>query len=139
MTTDTTTFLPAPAAPRLRASDAERADIVARLHHALGEGRLDLAETEVRVTAVYAARYRDELDPLLDDLPETGAPPRDGPPTWGAIWTMLVWRARLAVLGGGAGNTSPTGRQRRTAAVLLVVAVGWALVCAFLGAAAVGR
>jgi hypothetical protein len=47
---------------RQRASDAEREDTVARLHHALGEGRLDLAETEERSVAAYAAQYRDEPD-----------------------------------------------------------------------------
>lgn len=60
----TPTPSPAPSFP-VRASDAEREDTVARLHHALGEGRLDLAETEVRVAAAYVARYRSELSPLL--------------------------------------------------------------------------
>ena len=59
---------------RVRASDADRADTVARLHHALGEGRLDLAETDERVAAAYAARYRSELPPLLADLPDAIGP-----------------------------------------------------------------
>ena len=65
-----TTPAPTPPTP-VRASDADRNDVVDRLQHALGEGRLDLAETEERVTAAYAARYRSDLPPLLADLPAT--------------------------------------------------------------------
>ncbi len=72
MTTETTTSplhseRPRPESepsPRVRASTSEREETVARLHHALGEGRLDLAETETRIAAAYAAQYRDELPPL---------------------------------------------------------------------------
>ncbi|HEY2223127.1 DUF1707 domain-containing protein [Actinomycetospora sp.] len=39
----------------MRASDAERGDAVRLLQHALGEGRLDLQETETRVAAAYAS------------------------------------------------------------------------------------
>jgi hypothetical protein len=56
----------------VRASDAEREDAVAALQRALGEGRLELDETDVRLTAAYSARYRHELVSLLDDLPDTG-------------------------------------------------------------------
>jgi Domain of unknown function (DUF1707) len=80
----------------MRASNAEREDTVARLHQALGEGRLDLAETEERVAATYAAQYRSELAPLLADLPHTEAAPwpRSGAPGWHELWTSAVWRAR---------------------------------------------
>ena len=62
---------PVPARTRpLRASDAERESMVRLLHHALGEGRLDLQETETRVAAAYAAVYRSELPALFDDLPQ---------------------------------------------------------------------
>jgi hypothetical protein len=57
----------------VRASDAERADVVALLHEALGTGRLDLAETDERVAAAYAARFRHELAALVRDLPGSAA------------------------------------------------------------------
>lgn len=129
-----------PAAP-VRASDAEREEMVARLHHALGEGRLDLAETDERVAAAYAARYRSELPPLLADLDDPGYLPAGagtGAPTWSAIWVTVVWRARTALWGPtGPGGARPTAGHCRTAARLVVVAVLWVLVCAFLGAALV--
>jgi hypothetical protein len=133
--TDTHHRRTAPVTP-VRASNAEREETVARLHDALGEGRLDLAETETRVAAAYAATYRSELGPLLADLPVTRtAPP---PAAWRDVWTAFVWRARVLVLGAEAIGEPPTPAQCRTAAVLAVLALVWMTVCAFLGAAMVG-
>lgn len=116
----------------VRASDAERQDVADRLHHALAEGRLDLAETDARVAAAYAAPYRDDLTPLLADLPrdDGGA---DAAPTWAAIWTSTVWRARMA-LDPTARNERPTPRQCGNAALLAAVLLVWMAACAVLGA-----
>jgi hypothetical protein len=57
----------------LRASDAEREAVVARLGTAVGEGRLTLEEFSDRVSAVYAARTTGELEPFTRDLPATPA------------------------------------------------------------------
>ena len=122
--------------PRLRASDAEREQAVARLHEALGEGRLDLAETEERVAGAYAAQYRDELAPLLADLTDPGstlARPGSEVPTWQALWVLTVWWARATLLG-AAGGDRPTPAQLRAAAVLVTLAVLWTVAWAFLGA-----
>ena len=121
---------------RLRASDAEREDTVTQLHHALGEGRLDLAETEERSAAAYAAQYRDELPALLADLPHSGAT-RAGTdaPAWADLWVSAVWRARTALLDA---TDRPTAAQCRTAALLVGLAVLWTIACAFLGAGLVG-
>lgn len=59
---------------RIRTSDAEREQTAEVLRAAMGEGRLPLDEGEVRLTAVYAAVYRDELAPLTADLPGRGLP-----------------------------------------------------------------
>lgn len=120
----------------VRASHAEREETVARLHHALGEGRLDLAETEDRVAAAYAAQRRDELPPLLADLP-SGTPrePGTGVPTWAQLWVAAVWRVRAALLGAG---DRPTPAQCRTAAWLSAVALVWTTLWAVVGAAVVG-
>lgn len=72
--------------PGLRISDADRERAASRLHQALGEGRITLAELEERLAVVYAARYESELLPPLADLPGT-APAAvalstpSGPPT----------------------------------------------------------
>jgi hypothetical protein len=63
-----------PAAPGVRASDADREALVARLQTALAEGRLDLDEFGERTGAAYAAVTTAELDRLVADLP-SGAPP----------------------------------------------------------------
>jgi hypothetical protein len=117
--------------PPARASDAERNAVVERLHHALGEGRLDLAETEARVAAAYAACHRSDLAPLLADLPDTASVP-SGAPAWSDLWTSLVWRARTLV--SGVPDGPPTAAQCRTVAVLAVFAACWVVACAFLGA-----
>ena len=120
----------------VRASDAEREAVVARLHGALGEGRLDLAETDLRVAAVYAARHRSELPALLADLPE---PTRTGPPPWSELWDSTVWAARDALLGHAhTDGARPTAAQCRTAAWMVALTVLWMVGCAVLGAAVVG-
>jgi hypothetical protein len=118
-----------------RASDAERADAVAQLHAALGAGRLDLAETDERVAAAYAARHRHELAALLTDLPHDDVAFTDAP-SWTMLWTLLVWRARTTVT--GVVGSRPTRAQHRTAALMTALAVAWVVVCAIAGALAVG-
>jgi hypothetical protein len=118
-----------------RASDAERADAVARLHEALGAGRLDLAETDERVASAYAALYRHELAALLADLPVDNMP-FTGAPRWAVLWTLAVWRARNALT--GTAGPRPTAAQQRTATLLIMVALVWMAACAILGALAVG-
>jgi hypothetical protein len=126
-----------PAAGSVRASDAEREAVVAALHAALGEGRLDLTETESRVTAAYAARDRADLPPLLTDLPggtgRIAAPLAGaGAPAWAVVWTDAVWRARTVLL--GANEPRPGASQCRTAAVLSALVVLWLVVCLLVGA-----
>lgn len=123
----------APPTPRIRVSDADRADTVARLQAAFVEGRLDLDEIDERVTAAFAARYDTDLELLVADLP-----PHGGAPSWSAVWASAVWRARILVLGAAdGGRTAPTSEQCRSAVGLAVLAVAWFLACAFAGAAMV--
>jgi hypothetical protein len=125
----------------IRASDAEREDTVRLLHQALGEGRLDLQETETRVATAYAAVYQGELPALLGDLP--GRRPdaealldRSGAPSWQILWSALVWRARESLWDGpGSARRIPPGPgQRRLAALLLVLAGLWPLAFTMIGA-----
>ncbi|MCA0144459.1 DUF1707 domain-containing protein [Blastococcus sp. LR1] len=55
--------------PAVRASDAEREALVARLQTAVGEGRLDLDEFAQRAEAAYAAVTTADLERLVTDLP----------------------------------------------------------------------
>jgi hypothetical protein len=62
-------------ARELRASDADRERVAAVLRRAAGEGRLELAELDERLAAVYAARTYGDLEPIIRDLPAAGAVP----------------------------------------------------------------
>lgn len=53
----------------VRASDADRDRIADILREALAEGRLDAEEHSERIDAVYRAKTRGELQPLVRDLP----------------------------------------------------------------------
>jgi hypothetical protein len=57
---------------RLRASDAEREQVAQVIRTAMTEGRLSLEAGEERLASVYAATYRDQLTPLVADLPGGG-------------------------------------------------------------------
>lgn len=119
----------------VRASNAEREETIARLHDALGEGRLDLAEIEPRVAAAYAAQYRHELVPLLADLPQgstAARPVGTGMPTWAELWVGAVWRGRAALLGA---DERPSSAQLRAAAVFVALALAWTALWAVVAAA----
>jgi hypothetical protein len=59
---------------RLRAADADRRRVAELVQSAGAEGRLTLEEIEDRLTAVYAAKYTDELKTLTADLPDPKTP-----------------------------------------------------------------
>ncbi|WP_084546465.1 DUF1707 SHOCT-like domain-containing protein [Glycomyces arizonensis] len=57
--------------PSMRVSNAEREAIIAKLHIATEEGRLELDEFAERSRDAYAAKTYGELERLLNDLPDT--------------------------------------------------------------------
>ncbi|MDL5155456.1 DUF1707 SHOCT-like domain-containing protein [Actinomycetospora termitidis] len=61
----------------VRVSDLERERVAERLAAAHGEGRLTLAEYDERVRTAHGAVVRDDLAPLLADLPAVPGPPGD--------------------------------------------------------------
>jgi hypothetical protein len=75
----------------IRASDAERERYAAIIGAATGDGRLTTVEAEERLTGIYAARFRHELDPFIADLPDAvqGKAPVDAP----ANGSPLSWRS----------------------------------------------
>lgn len=58
----------------VRASDAEREEVVASLKRHYAEGRLDTDELTARVESAYGARRLNELAALTRDLPATPSP-----------------------------------------------------------------
>jgi hypothetical protein len=62
-------------APVVRASDADREAVVARLQKALSEGRIDLDEFGQRAAVAYDATTVAELDSVTADLPSDARPP----------------------------------------------------------------
>jgi hypothetical protein len=65
-----------PAAPEVRASDADRERVTVALQQAFAEGRLTMPELEERLTAAYAGRTDGELAAVLHDL--SPSPARSG-------------------------------------------------------------
>jgi hypothetical protein len=80
----------------IRASDAERETVAARLRDAASAGLLTLAEADERQAAAYAAVTRDELVPLTVDLPTAETPAAETPGRRGGPLTTGA-RRRLAV------------------------------------------
>ena len=58
---------------RVRASDSEREEYAQILRAAMAEGRLTMEIGEERLGQAYGATYRDELAPLIADLPRDQA------------------------------------------------------------------
>jgi hypothetical protein len=86
---------PLPDTP-IRASDAEREHHVELLREHAAQGRLTIDELSDRLDRVYAARTRDELAVLVEDLParqRRAAPPR----TRARSRVPAQWAAFLAV------------------------------------------
>jgi hypothetical protein len=63
-------LIPADAA---RAADADRETVAERLRIAAGDGRIDLAELDERLTQAYAAKTYGQLHALVADLPAHSA------------------------------------------------------------------
>jgi hypothetical protein len=77
-------------AREMRASDADRERVAAVLRHAAGEGRIELAELDERLAAVYAARTYGDLEPITRDLPAAGEVPAPPVPAIPAVRAVDV-------------------------------------------------
>ena len=130
----------------VRASNQDREAVVLRLHAAVGEGCLELEEAEQRMTRAYAARWRDQLAPLLTDLPERETAPQVAI-GWAPLWSAVVGQARALWTGRDAATASaasptigvhghPTTRHSVVVAVGLVVALLWLALWVLVGFAA---
>jgi hypothetical protein len=59
----------------MRVSDAERAEVADQLAQHYGDGRLDQAELDERLSRAMSAKTRADLTGITDDLPDVGARP----------------------------------------------------------------
>jgi hypothetical protein len=84
--------------PDLRASDADREAVAARLRTASEDGRLDTDELDERLARVYAAKTYGELAPLTADLAPDPAPPPSSLHGLRARWAP--WAATSVLLVG---------------------------------------
>lgn len=129
---DALTTVPDVASSSVRASHAERAATVERLHTALGEGRLELDETEERVAAAYGSSRRSDLLALLADLP--AAEPRGLRAGWAQVWQKIVRQAWASLAHVRRTQpTDPSRGQQRAMTVALVAGVLWVLLCLLVG------
>jgi Domain of unknown function (DUF1707) len=95
------------ARPDLRVSDAERDAVVTELGEHFGQGRLDQAEFDERVTRALSARTGRDLGGLLADLPpareESGAP-QPGRRLPGLLILVPLLAAAFLIAGAAAGG-----------------------------------
>ena len=101
--------------PALRASDADRERVVELLRDAAGDGRLDIAELDVRVSAAYATRTLTELAGLTQDLVPRAATAATSPASDGT-------RRIISIMGGH----DRRGRWRVAARCLVLSIMGGA-------------
>jgi hypothetical protein len=87
----------------MRASDAERDELVAQLRQHMVDGRLSMDEFAERMEAAYGSRTRGELAVLRHDLPTEGAPAPRGtrkPSRWVVgVMAPSVRRGRWRISG----------------------------------------
>jgi hypothetical protein len=84
----------------IRASDLEREQIAKLVETAAGDGRLTPEEAGERLAEVSAARYRDDLQRLVADLPVAASAALPVRPPVHALWLIggLIRTAALAGL-----------------------------------------
>jgi hypothetical protein len=86
----------------LRIGDAERDRAISELGDHFAAGRLTTEEFEQRVDQAIRARFNDDLEPLLVDLPRTAEPTVDSQSNHRSdahlAWSPVLWFAPLLVV-----------------------------------------
>jgi hypothetical protein len=90
----------------MRVSDAEREAAAAELREHFASGRLDQEELNERLSAVFAARTRGDLNALFADLPSAG-------PAWAGAGAPGGGPAFGGPFGGGPFGTGPFAADAR--------------------------
>ena len=82
----------------LRVSDVERVAVQERLRRAVADGQLELSEFDERLTGVWAARTRRDLDVLTRDLPAEPPPVEPAAPAPRRVFTDTPGGTAMRVL-----------------------------------------
>ena len=128
----------------LRASHADREQVIGTLKAAFVQGRLTKDELGARVDQVYASRTYAELAEVTADIPIglTGArPPRDPwratKVAWGVVYALILpGLMTLAVLPGG---PAPTTVREVVTVSAVVYAIFWVLGVSMVVASRLGK
>jgi hypothetical protein len=92
--------VPGRAHAQLRASDAEREQAAAALREHAAAGRLTMDELDARAQSAFAARTREDLNALFEDLPgKAQAPPARKPAAKARAYSAHVRAYLLVSLG----------------------------------------
>ena len=83
----------------IRASDTEREEVAKLLQTAAGEGRLTPEEAGDRLAQASAARFRDELERLVADLPAATREAPHGRPLPRTFWVISGLLRTAAFIG----------------------------------------
>jgi hypothetical protein len=129
---------------RLRASHADREQVIGTLKDAFVEGRLTTDELDARVDQVYASRTYAELAEVTTDIPaglDGARPPRDAwratKTAWVVVYALILpGLITLAVLPGG---PAPTTLPKVATYTAIVYAVFWAIGVSVMVAARLGK
>ena len=118
----------------VRASDAEREEVVGRLNVAVGEGRLTLDEFSQRLGGAYGAKTRADLVPLVADLPMSHVQAESSRREWhvtplGGMRRRGLWRVppatvAVTVIGGADLDLRAAELEARVVTVTKVSLIG---------------
>ena len=116
----------------LRASHADREQVIGPLKAAFVQGRLTKDELDARVDRVYASRTYAELAEVTADIPIelTGARPPRNPwratkIAWGVVYALIV--PGLVTLAGLPGGPAPTTGREVVTLSAVVYGIFWIL------------
>ncbi len=88
-----------PGRRRLRASDAERDEVVHQLRDASAAGRLELSETTERIERALESKTLGELDDLVADLPGDAKPLPAPSPAPVSVWrSPRLWSRAIELV-----------------------------------------
>jgi hypothetical protein len=110
------------AAPRLRASDADRAATVAIVEDAVARGLLTHDEGGERMAAAFAARFTDELPAVTADLPPIAGPTAVTAAGWRSLGSTLTAQVRHEI--SAAAAAGPGSRRFLVTALVAVLMLG---------------
>ena len=125
----------------LRASHADREQVIGTLKDAFVQGRLTVDELDARVDQVYASRTYAELAEVTDDIPTVARVPRDPwratKTAWVVVYALIL--PGLLTLAALPGGPAPTTVPEVVTYTAVVYAVFWVLGLSVMVASRLGK